>query len=277
MVQIRPLSDLTEKYLRRDNLPTIWCAGCGLGIATGALLRALDDTKLPPTSFCFVCGVGCHGAIGYYLNFDEVRVPHGRALAYATGMKLYKPNLNVIVVMGDGDASAIGGNHLIHAARRNVDLTAIVMNNHIYGQTGGQCSPTTPYGAKATTAPFGTLERSFDICRLVEAAGATFVARGTVYHTRQLIGLFLAGIRHKGFALIEVDCPCPVNYGRRVNLSAIDMLKLQKEKAITTDQTTGFSEDQLKDKIVTGVLVEKQELELSAEYWKMVERVQRGG
>src|SRR3990172_6518935 len=169
-------------YLRpTKKFPNVWCSGCGIGIVMSALIRAIDRIGLEKDDVALVSGIGCTGRMPVYLDFNTMHTTHGRALAFATGLKLAKPHMEVIVVMGDGDALAIGGNHFIHASRRNIDLTAIVINNQVYGMTGGQVSPTTPHGAKASTAIYGHLEQPFDIAGLAMAAGAPFVARGTVY------------------------------------------------------------------------------------------------
>ena len=178
-----------EKYFRMNKLPHIWCPGCGHGIILGSLIRAIDNLDLDQDNICIVSGIGCSSRAPGYMNFDTLHTTHGRALAFATGIKLSKPELKVIVITGDGDCAAIGGNHLIHAARRNIDLTTIVFNNNIYGMTNGQYSPMTPKGAFASTAPYGNIDRNFDLCKLAVAAGATYVARGTVYHTNQLLNL----------------------------------------------------------------------------------------
>src|SRR5512137_3015274 len=174
---------LTHKYLRHDKkFPHIWCPGCGNGIVLGALIRAIDRSGLKKVDLVLVSGIGCSGRMTVYADFNTLHTTHGRALTFATGIKLANPQLHVIVIMGDGDATAIGGNHFIHAARRNLNLTAIVVNNNIYGMTGGQYSPTTPYGATATTALYGNIEQAFSIAELAAMAGASMVARGTVYH-----------------------------------------------------------------------------------------------
>ncbi len=175
----------TLKYFRQERLPHIWCPGCGHGTVTGALVRAIARLKLDKNKVCVVSGIGCSSRAPGYLDFDTLHTTHGRALAFATGIKLARPDIKVIVMMGDGDCSAIGGNHFIHAARRNIGITTVVMNNNIYGMTSGQYSPMTPKGFLGTTAPYGNVERSFDLCKLAEAAGATYVARATSYHARR--------------------------------------------------------------------------------------------
>ena len=171
-------SRLIEQHLRTEYLPHIWCPGCGHGILMRDIVQAIDNLKLDPDKVCIVSGIGCSSRAASYLDYNTIHTTHGRAIAFATGIKLARPELEVIVITGDGDAAAIGGNHLIHAARRNIGLTVIVFNNGIYGMTGGQCSPTTPQGDFGTTAPYGNIERPFDITALAMGAGASYVARG---------------------------------------------------------------------------------------------------
>jgi 2-oxoglutarate ferredoxin oxidoreductase subunit beta len=193
---------------------TLWCAGCTNGIVTRALIDAIVSLELDPDKVTVVSGIGCSGRISAYLDYSTVHCTHGRALVVATGAKVVDPSLRVIVVMGDGDCAAIGGNHLIHAARRNIDLTALVLNNAIYGMTGGQAGPATHEGDISKTSPYGNAEPAFDICELARAAGATFVARGTPYSYMKLVQLIAAGIVHKGFSFVEVASTCPTFYGR---------------------------------------------------------------
>src|SRR5512137_588836 len=207
------VTKLIHKYLRHDKkFPHVWCPGCGIGIMLGALVRAIDKCGLAKDDVVLVSGIGCSGRLPVYVDFNTLHTTHGRALTFATGIKLAKPRLKVIVVMGDGDCAAIGGNHFIHAARRNIDLTAIVINNGIYGMTGGQYSPLTPYGSRASSAPYGHIEDPFDISALAVAAGATFVARGATCQPRQLAELVAQGIAHKGFSVIEALSQCPVQF-----------------------------------------------------------------
>ncbi len=216
-------------YFRR--LPHIWCPGCGNGTIINAMLRAIDEVGLKKDEIVAVSGIGCFGRATGYLDFYTLHTTHGRALAFATGIKLMKPEMKVFVLMGDGDAAAIGGNHLIHAARRDIDLIAIVANNSIYGMTGGQVSPTTPEMAKTTTTPEGCKERPFDLCELVLAAGGSYVARWTTYHVRQLQNSIKEALEHPGFSFIEVFSQCPVQFGRRNKKDHIQMLREFKEKS----------------------------------------------
>jgi len=213
-----------KKFLRIDNLPHLWCSGCGNGIVLNIFVRAFSKSYLDHNHTVIVSGIGCSGRITQYLNFDTVDTLHGRAIPIAIGIKLSRPELNVIVFMGDGDAIAIGGNHLIHAARRNIDVTVIVINNMIYGMTGGQHSPTTPEGIKTKTSPYGTIEPSVDISKLAITAGATFVAKYTTYHAKELEKGIMEGLQHKGFSLIEVISSCPVQW----KMEPYQALKIQK-------------------------------------------------
>ncbi|MCE5196042.1 MAG: thiamine pyrophosphate-dependent enzyme, partial [Negativicutes bacterium] len=171
-----------REFLREDKMPHIWCPGCGNGIVMQQVLRAIEELGLDVDKIVLVSGIGCSSRATGYLDFNTLHTTHGRALAFATGVKYANPELTVIVLTGDGDCTAIGGNHLIHACRRNIDLTTVVFNNSIYGMTSGQFSPMTPTGSYATTAPYGNIDRNFDLCKLGQAAGATYVARSTTYH-----------------------------------------------------------------------------------------------
>ena len=256
-----------DKYLRLDQFPHFACSGCGHGIALAAMVRAIDKLGLDQNTTIMVCAIGCAGRLPVYLNFPSIRTPHGRALTVATGIKLAEPKLKVIVFMGDGDAAAIGGNHLIHAARRNIDLTAIIAINEIYGMTGGQYAPTTKPGHFASTAPFGMIEPTMDICKLVEAAGANFVARGDIYHVVELEKLILKAISHKGFSVVEALTNCPTQFGRRnKNSKPSEMIKNIKDMTLTKKQAEKLSKEELKHKLVRGILVEKERPEYIEEY-----------
>ncbi|QAA75909.1 MAG: 2-oxoglutarate/2-oxoacid ferredoxin oxidoreductase, beta subunit [Candidatus Bipolaricaulis sibiricus] len=204
-----------EKYLRTERIPHIWCSGCGLGTILGNFLYALDELEWDPDSVAVVAGIGCTARIPGYVRLDTYHTTHGRAIAFATGLKLANPKLHVAVISGDGDLFAIGGNHLIHAARRNIDLTVICVNNFNYGMTGGQSGPTTPLDGKTTTTPFGNFEHSFNLVHLAASAGASYVARWTTLDGRRLQRGFVEALSHRGFTFVEVISPCPTNYGRR--------------------------------------------------------------
>jgi len=203
-----------DEFLRTDRLPHIWCPGCGLGTVLGATLRAIDRTGLDLDRTVIISGIGCTGRAAGYVKLDSFHVTHGRALPFATGLKLANPELKIIVFSGDGDLAAIGGNHLIHAARRNVDMTVVCVNNFIYGMTGGQLGPTTPEKGRTTTSRSGNAEKPFNLPRLVGAAGAQYVARWTTAHVWQLERAFVEAIDRKGFSFIEVISPCPTYFGR---------------------------------------------------------------
>jgi 2-oxoglutarate/2-oxoacid ferredoxin oxidoreductase subunit beta len=222
-----------KDYLRQRFLPHIWCAGCGHGIVLGALLRAVDALSLDKNEIVMVSGIGCSSRMPGYVDFHTLHTLHGRALAFATGVKLSRPELTILVPMGDGDALAIGGNHFIHACRRNIDITAIVMNNQTYGMTGGQFSPLSDCGVTATTAPYGTIDRAFDVVALARAAGASFVARTTTWHARDMSRILQAAIRHKGFSVVEVLTQCPTYFGRaNARGNAVEMLEWFRDHAV---------------------------------------------
>jgi 2-oxoglutarate ferredoxin oxidoreductase subunit beta len=262
---------LIHKYLRHDKkFPHVWCPGCGIGIVLGALIRAIDRIGLEKDEVVLISGIGCSGRLPVYVDFNTLHTTHGRALTFATGVKLANPNLKVIVVMGDGDAVAIGGNHFIHAARRNIDLTAIIINNTVYGMTGGQTSPTTPYGTKTTTAVYENVEHAFQISELAVTAGAVFVGRGTVYHAQLLDRLIQKAILKEGFGVVEVMSHCHVQYGKLNRLgSAVDMIRMQKENAVSVENARKMGPKALEGKIVTGVLVDKELPVYQEEYNKV--------
>jgi 2-oxoglutarate ferredoxin oxidoreductase subunit beta len=245
------------QYLRPKTFPTPFCAGCGHGILLGAILRAVDELGMDFAQMLFVSGIGCAGWIpSPHFDTDALHVTHGRPVAFASGAKLFKPSLNVVVVSGDGDLASIGGNHLIHAARRNVDMTVICANNLIYGMTGGQVTPTTPQGARTQTTPAGNLEPPFDLSRLVAAAGATYVARYSVWHIRPLIRSIKRALQHPGFAFIEVLSTCPTQFGRRnENASPIGMLRAMKESCVTVERARAMSAEELAGKTIIGEFV----------------------
>jgi len=264
---------LIHEYLRHDKkFPHVWCPGCGNGILLGSLIRAIDRTGFEKDEIVLVSGIGCSGRLPVYVDFNTLHTTHGRALTFATGVKLANPKLQVIVIMGDGDATAIGGNHFIHAARRNLNLTAIIVNNSIYGMTGGQYSPTTPYGACATTAPFGNIEHAFSIAELAVTAGASLVARGTVYHAKQLDDLIELAIRKRGFGVVEVISHCPTQYGKKNRMgSAVEMLRHQKESAVRVEKARNLSEEEMRGKFTIGVLVDRDLPIYIREYRKLRE------
>lgn len=259
-----------KDYIRKRFFPHILCPGCGHGIVLNALLRAIETLGLSKNDIVMVTGIGCSARIAGYVNVHTLHTIHGRALAFATGVKMSKPKLNLIVPMGDGDALAIGGNHFIHAARRNIDITAIVMNNRIYGMTGGQYSPLSGYGVKASTAPYNNIDNDFDIVKLASAAGATFVARTTTYHVRQMKDFFVKAIDHKGFSVVEILTQCPTYFGR-LNKSgnAADMLEHYKKNTTTIGSKAKKTNPDL---IERGIFVQKIMPEYCDEYDNLINR-----
>lgn len=263
-----------EDYLRSNRMPHIWCPGCGHGIAMKAILRAVHDMGWKKDDCVMVSGIGCSSRMPGYVDFNTLHTTHGRALAFATGVKMANPDLHVIVVTGDGDGIAIGGNHLIHAARRNLDITVLLLNNYIYGMTGGQCSPTTPLGGRATTSPYGNAEHAFDIAAVVAAAGGNFVARGTVYHAVELEKLVLKAVQKRGFSFVEVMSPCPTAYGRRNKMkNAVAMMQDLKDRSVPLSRAADLTDEEKDQKIVTGVLLDRNKVEYSDLYRQLVERV----
>ncbi len=204
-----------SSWLRPQMMPHIWCPGCGIGIVLKSAIRAMDACGWDQTATGFVSGIGCTSRAPGYVDMNTLHTTHGRALTFATGLKLAAPDKHVVCMAGDGDTAAIGGNHLIHTCRRNIDMTLIIVNNEIYGMTGGQFSPTSPIGTRAATSPYGNLDPGFDLCKLTIAAGATYVARGHVGNGVFLERLIRGGMQHKGFAVIEVMANCHTQYGRR--------------------------------------------------------------
>jgi 2-oxoglutarate ferredoxin oxidoreductase subunit beta len=264
------------KYLRTQYIPHIWCPGCGHGIVLKAILRAVDRLGMDKDKIVFVSGIGCSSRAVGYVDFNTLHTTHGRALAFATGVKIHRPDLHIIVVSGDGDALAIGGNHFIHAARRNIDITAIVMNNRIYGMTGGQYSPTTPVNSFASTSPYGSVEPPFDVCNLAIAAGATYVARGTAFNTVQLDKFVEKGIQNPGFSVIEAFSQCPTYYGRKnKQRTPVDSLKWQKEVVVSAAKAKDLPPEEMTGKIVVGELHHSQRPEYTHLYETLVERARQ--
>jgi len=263
-----------DKYLRTSRIPHLWCPGCGHGIAMKSIIRAVDHAGWTKEDTVWVSGIGCSGRITGYVDFNTLHTTHGRAIAFATGIKLANPKLNVVVVTGDGDGIAIGGNHLIHAARRNLDITVVLLNNNIYGMTGGQCSPTTPQGAMATTAPYGNIEHPFDIASVVAACGGNYVARGTVYNVNELEKLMRQAFLKHGFSFIEVMSPCPTAFGRRNKLkNSIAMMKDLKERSISVKKAKDLTDDEREDRIVSGVLLDREKVEYTDMYRQLIEQL----
>ncbi len=247
----------------------MWCPGCGHGTILNSLLRAVEQLGLEKKEIVMTSGIGCSARISGYVDFHSLHTLHGRALAFATGVKFSKPELNVIVPMGDGDALAIGGNHFIHAARRNLNITAIIMNNRIYGMTGGQFSPLSGYGKRATTAPYTTIDNDFDVVELATAAGATFVARTTAFHVNEIVNYLKKAITHKGFSVVEILSQCPTYYGRKNKEGdSPDMLDLFKAN---TAPVGSKAMENNPGAIPRGIFVDKEAPEYCEEYDKIIE------
>ncbi len=253
------------KYLRKEIMPTTFCVGCGGGTVLNAFTHAIDELGIDPREIVCVTGIGCSSWIpSPYFHCDTLHTTHGRAVAFAHGVKVMKPEMKVIIIAGDGDLAGIGGNHLIHAARRNIDLTVFLVNNFIYGMTGGQVSPTTPFGIRTTTTPHGNVEHPFKIAELVAAAGGVYVARWTTYHPFQLMESMQNAIRTRGFSFIEIMSQCPVSYGKNCGLSdAVAALHYFKDTSIHIDDARGMTEEELEDKIVIGKLASRKRSEFT--------------
>lgn len=229
LAEHHPLDDL----IRADRMPHIWCPGCGIGIAMRCYAQGILDSGLPTKDHVVVSGIGCSGRVAGYMNLDSYHTTHGRAIPFAMGIKLAKPELMVTVFSGDGDLVAIGGNHLIHAARRNIDVKVICINNFNFGMTGGQFGPTTPRGAIATTAPYGNYELPFNLPYLLAAAGANYIARWTTLHARQLKKSILEAFNKPGFTFIEVLAPCPIGFGKSNNISdGLEEMELYRDRCV---------------------------------------------
>jgi len=253
-----------SKHIRPSAKTTANCPGCGNGILAQAILQAIDELGLTLDDFVFVSGIGCSAWIPSPSFFGDVlHTTHGRPIAFATGLKVALPEKRAMVISGDGDLTAIGGNHLIHAARRNIAMTVFCVNNGIYGMTGGQVAPTTPLGLNTVTTPFGNAENPFDICELVKGAGATFVARWTTYHPRQIVKTAKKAIQHKGFAFVEVWSQCPVEFGRKTGLgNSVQMMEWFKRVSVSAAKAKSMSPDELRDKIVVGEFLDIEKPEL---------------
>lgn len=264
---------LLYQYLRHNKkFPNLWCPGCGIGIVLGSLIRAIDHLGLDKDEVALISGIGCTGRMPVYADFNTMHTTHGRALAFATGLKLFRPDMHVVVVMGDGDALAIGGNHFIHAARRNIDMTAIIVNNATYGMTGGQYSPTTPLDRLATTAPYGNIEQPLPIVELAAACGSAFVGRSTVYHVQELDKLIAEGLQKKGFSVIEAVSYCHTTFGRVNKLgSAVDMMRNLKDNSVTIQAAEKLDPDVRAAKIVRGKFVDRNIPEYTEQYDRIIE------
>jgi 2-oxoglutarate ferredoxin oxidoreductase subunit beta len=252
-------------FLRTDRMPHIWCPGCGIGTTVNCFARALVESKLPLDKVAVVSGIGCTGRVAGYVKLDSFHTTHGRAIPFATGLKLANPELTVVVYSGDGDLIAIGGNHFIHAARRNADLKVICVNNFIYGMTGGQVAPTTPVGALATTSPYGCYEHPFNLPYLAESSGAVYVARWTAFHVRHITRSMVKAFNKKGFAFIEIISPCPTLYLRRNRLGGgLEAMRFYKQKSVIKNgANTKDLELSFQGEIIVGEFVNTERPTLS--------------
>lgn len=265
-----------DNYLRTAKMPTLWCWGCGDGIILKSVIRAIEKMGWDMKDVCVVSGIGCSGRFSSYIDCNTVHTTHGRTVAYATGIKLAHPEKHVIVVAGDGDGLAIGGNHTIHGCRRNIDLNFILINNFIYGLTNSQVSPTTPQGMWSVTTQYGNVDPTFDPAKLADAAGATFVARESVLDPKKLEKVFLEGFKHDGFSFFDIFSNCHVNLGRKnkmgeviQNLDWIDSLVVSKKKY------DAMSDEEKVGKFPTGVLKkDESQIEYCKAYDKVIEAAQ---
>lgn len=265
-----------SKYLRNEKLPHIWCPGCTYGIALKSMIRAIDGLGWEKDDIVVTSGIGCVSRMPGYMDFNTLHTTHGRSIAFATGVKLANPDLKVIALGGDGDMTAIGGNHFIHACRRNIDMTVFVFNNNIYGMTGAQYSPTTPRGAWAATAPYGMPESNFDITELAIGSGASFVARTTSYHTPHCEKMVKQALQHKGLSVVEIISACPTGFGRKNKFKTpTSMLLNMKERAVNMQKAAKMSDEEMEGKYKIGVL-HKEERPEHVETYDAVVGFQKG-
>jgi 2-oxoglutarate ferredoxin oxidoreductase subunit beta len=260
-------------YLRMDRIPHIWCPGCGIGVVASAFVAAMEKAHLDEKKVSIVSGIGCTGRFAGYIKLDSFHTTHGRGIAFASGLKLANPELKVVVVSGDGDLVSIGGNHLIHAARRNIDMTVICVNNFIYAMTGGQVAPTTPITAYTTTSPYGNFEPPSNIPQIVEAAGAVYVARWTALHIRRLTKSIYEALTKPGFTFVEVISPCAQYYSRINRLGdGLDMMKFYHENSVIKhfEPTDNLYIDYQKE-IVVGKFVDRERPTYQESYQKWLQ------
>ncbi len=274
--------ELKEKYLREDMMPHIFCTGCGIGTVLNLTLKAIDAQDLDMDNTVILSGIGCSSRLPGYVDVDSLHTTHGRALAFATGVKITNPDLNIIVFTGDGDCMGIGGNHFIHAARRNVDMTVIAVNNYIYGMTGGQVAPTTPEDDYASTAPYGNVEPPFDMSDMAMSAGATYVARWDLTTPNRPKDSIEEGLENDGMSFIEILSPCTTAYAKRNDMGDIkEFWKWYEEKTVPADQYQKIEKygdeeekEELEDKIKIGVLKHEEKKPLSQKMQEMIEEVE---
>lgn len=273
----RKQQHIRDKYIEDEMWPSIFCQGCGIGNVLNYTLRALDRAKLDIDKTVFVSGIGCSSRLPGYVDSDGLHTTHGRPVAFATGIKLTNPELDVIVFTGDGDLAGIGGNHFIHGARRNVDLTVICVNNYNYGMTGSQVSPTTPTGKSTTTTPYGNIEHPFDLCEMAAAAGAVYVARWTVAHPHETVLSVTKAIQKKGFSFVEIFAPCTTGYGRRNKLKeGPEYMKYLKQNTVGVKALARMSEEERKThegKMIVGTIKEDDKTDYSTAWSRLVENM----
>jgi 2-oxoglutarate/2-oxoacid ferredoxin oxidoreductase subunit beta len=261
-----------DKYLKPGRIPHIWCPGCGLGVVLTSFIEAIRRKGLSVDECAVVSGIGCTGRVAGYLDMDTYHTTHGRAIPFATGLALAKPDLNVTVFSGDGDLFAIGGNHLIHAARRNVNLKVLCVNNFNFGMTGGQVAPTTPLEAKTSTTPLGNAEPGFNLPYLAHAAGAIYVARWTTFHPRQLVHSISQTLDKKGFTFVEAITPCPTGYGRPNKLgSGLEEMRYYREMSeIRNGADLRDTEIRLREKVIVGTFINTDRPDFMENYTRKV-------
>lgn len=266
-----------DEYLRTDKMPTLWCWGCGDGVILKAVIRAIEQVGWNMNDVCVVSGIGCSGRFSSYINCNTVHTTHGRTIPYATGIKLANPDKHVIVVGGDGDSLAIGGNHTIHGCRRNIDLNYIMVDNFIYGLTNSQTSPTTPEGMWTVTAQYGNIDPTFDACELAKGAGATFIARETVLDPKKLEKVFVEGFKHEGFSFFDIFSNCHINLGRKNKMGeAVQNLEWIDQRTVSKTKFEKMTPEERVGKFPTGVLhQETGKTEYCKAYDKVIELAQK--
>ncbi len=264
------------RYLRQEALPTVFCPGCGCGTVLNSFVQAMEELGIDPRDMVFVTGIGCSSWIpSPYFKGDTLHTTHGRPVAFATGVKVMRPDLKVVVIAGDGDVAGIGGNHLIHAARRNIDISVFMVNNWNYGMTGGQVSPTTPFGVPTTTTPYKNPEHPLQAAELVAAAGASYVSRWTTYHVFSLVKAMKEAMGVRGFSFLEIISQCPVSYGKLVQMrKGSDFLKLYRDQSVTVQRASDMNEEELEGKIVVGKLKERNRQEFVSTLRRINEEAQ---
>lgn len=266
-----------DNYLRTDKMPTLWCWGCGDGVVLKSVIRAIDELGWDMNDVCVVSGIGCSGRFSSYINCNTLHTTHGRATAYATGIKLANPDKHVIVVTGDGDGLAIGGNHTIHAARRNIGIKHILINNFIYGLTNSQTSPTTPRGFWTATANFGNVDPSFDACELLRGAGASFIARQSVLEPTKLTKILKEGFEHDGYAFFDIFSNCHINLGRKNKMGeAVKNLEWINSRIVDKAKFQTLSDDERKGKFPLGVLYKDDRTEYTKAYAQVIAKARDG-